>query len=382
MYQFVDDVLYRKRPNGVKLKCIPREEGLGLLAEIHGGICGSHIGSRALAGKAFRQGFFWPTALQDAMTLVTRCEACKFHSNKLHQPAQALQTIPLSWPFSVWGLDILGPFPRAAGGFEYLYVAIDKFTKWPEVEAVRKVTAQSAVKFFKGLVCRFDVPNRVITDNGTQFTSRTFMQYTQDLGSKVCFASVAHPRSNGQAERANAEVLRGLRTKTFDRLHKSGRRWVDELLVVLWSIRTMPNRATGQTPFALVYGVEAVLPTELIYGSPRVLAYDELEQERLWQDDAMLLEEDRLRAVVRAACYQQALHRYHSRKVHAQSFEEGDLVLRRVQSAKTSNKLTPKWEGPYRVIRVTRPGTVCLETEDAVPVSNFWNIEHLHKFYP
>ena len=69
----------------------------------------------------------------------------------------------------------MGPFPRAIGGFEYLYVAIDKFTKWPEVEAVRKVIAQSAVKFFKGLVCRFGVPNRVITDNGTQFMSRTFM---------------------------------------------------------------------------------------------------------------------------------------------------------------------------------------------------------------
>ena len=62
LYQFVDDVLYRKRPNDVKLKCIPQEEGLELLAEIHGGICGSHIGSRALACKA-RQGFFWPTTL-------------------------------------------------------------------------------------------------------------------------------------------------------------------------------------------------------------------------------------------------------------------------------------------------------------------------------
>ena len=65
-----------------------------------------------------------------------------------------------------------------------MYVAIDKFTKWPEVEAVRKVTAQSAVKFFKGLVCRFGVPNRVITDNGTQFTSRTFMRYIKDLGAR------------------------------------------------------------------------------------------------------------------------------------------------------------------------------------------------------
>ena len=72
---------------------------------------------------------------------------------------------------------------------------------------MRKVTTQSAVKFFKGLVCHFGVPNRVITNNGTQFTSHTFMQYIQDLGSKVSFASVAHPWSNDQAERANAEVL-------------------------------------------------------------------------------------------------------------------------------------------------------------------------------
>ena len=118
----------------------------------------------------------------------------------------------------------MGPFPHAVGGFEYLYIAIDKFKKWLEVEAVRKVTAQSAITLFKGLVCRFGVPNRIITNNGTQFTSHAFMQYIEDLGSRVYFASVAHPWSNGQADKANAEVLRGLRTKTFDKLCKSGRR--------------------------------------------------------------------------------------------------------------------------------------------------------------
>ena len=61
----------------------------------------------------------------------------------------------------------MGPFPHVVEGFEYLYVAVDKFTKWLEVEPVRKVTTQSDVKFFKGLVCRFGVLNRVITDNGT-----------------------------------------------------------------------------------------------------------------------------------------------------------------------------------------------------------------------
>ena len=115
MYQFVDDTLYRRRPNSVKLKCICREEGKELLAEIHKGMCGSHIGSRALVGKAFRQGFYWPTALQDAGELVTKCEAYQFHSKDIHLPTPALQTMPLSLPFLVWGLDILGPFPLATG---------------------------------------------------------------------------------------------------------------------------------------------------------------------------------------------------------------------------------------------------------------------------
>ena len=143
---------------------------------------------------------------------------------------------------------------------------------------MRKVTAQSAIKFLKDLVCRFGVPARIITDNGTQFTNRAFMQDVHALECKISFASVAHPRSNGQAERANAEVLRGLKTRTFDTLQERNRRWIEELPVVLWSLRTTPNRATGNTPFSLVYGAEAVIPTELIYGSPRVLAYDEVVQ--------------------------------------------------------------------------------------------------------
>ena len=89
-----------------------------------------------------------------------------------------------------------------------MFVAIDKFTKWPEVSVVRKVTAQSAIKFLKDLVCHFGVPARIITDNGTQFTSRAFMQYVDALGCNTSFAYVAHPRRNRQAERANAEVLR------------------------------------------------------------------------------------------------------------------------------------------------------------------------------
>ena len=149
-------------------------------------------------------------------------------------------------------LDLGARYPRllppSNRGFEFLFVAIDKFTKWPEVPAMRKVTAQSAIKFLKELVCRFGVPARIITDNSTQFMSRAFMQYVHALGCKISFASVAHPRSNGQAERANAEVLRGLKTRTFDTLQKHGRRWIEELLVVLWPLKMTPNRATERLP--------------------------------------------------------------------------------------------------------------------------------------
>jgi hypothetical protein len=70
-------------------------------------------------------------------------------------------------------------------------------------------------------------------------------------------------------------ILQGLKPRIFDRLNKSGRKWLQELPVVAWSLRTTPSRATGFTPFFLVYGAEAILPTDLECGSPRVKTYDE-----------------------------------------------------------------------------------------------------------
>ena len=113
-----------------------------------------------------------------------------------------------------------------------------------------------------------------------------------------------------------------------------------------------------------------------------MLAYYEVAQDQHRRDDAVLLEENCLRDAMRVACYQQALRRYHSHSVHARCFEEGDLVLRRVQSAKGTNKLSLEWGGPYRVVRVTRPGAVCLETGNGTQLQNSWNIEHLRKYYP
>ena len=95
-YCLQDGNLYRRCPNDITLRCISKEQGCELPADIHGGDCGHHSLSRTLAGKAFRSGFYWPSALNDAIELVRSCEACQFHAKQIHQPAQGLQTIPLS----------------------------------------------------------------------------------------------------------------------------------------------------------------------------------------------------------------------------------------------------------------------------------------------
>jgi transposase InsO family protein len=151
------------------------------------------------------------------------------------------QMIPPSWPFAFWGLDILGPFPWTIRGYRYLYVTIDKFTKWSEDTPVVKINKQSVVKFIKSIVCRFGVLNRIITDNGPQFISGAFQGYCEDLGIKICYAPVAHPESNGQVERANTEILKVLKTRTYDGLKKHVKKWNDELPCALWGNRTSPN---------------------------------------------------------------------------------------------------------------------------------------------
>ena len=108
------------------MKCIPIAQVKELLLEIHAGICGHHTVPRSLIGKAFRQGFYWPTALRNAEEIVRACKGCQFYAKQTHLPAQALQTIPIIWPFVVWGLDMVGPLKKAPGGFTRLLVAIDK----------------------------------------------------------------------------------------------------------------------------------------------------------------------------------------------------------------------------------------------------------------
>ena len=115
--------------------------------------------------------------------------------------------------------------------------------------------------------------------------------FADEMGIKIHFASVAHPQRNRQVERANGMILQGLKPQIFNRLKPHAGRWVKELPSVLWGLRTNTSRATGQSPFSLVYGSEAMLPTEVSLVSARVQAYDEKLSEENREIDLIAAEE-------------------------------------------------------------------------------------------
>jgi hypothetical protein len=118
--------------------------------------------------------------------------------------------------------------------------------------------------------------------------------------------------TNGQVERANGMILQGLKLRIYNDLNKFGKRWVKELPSVVWSLRTTSSRATGFLPFFLVYGAEAILPTDLEYGSPRTKAYGDQSNQTNREDLLDQLEEARDVALLHSARYQQSLRRYHA----------------------------------------------------------------------
>jgi hypothetical protein len=183
------------------MKCITPDEGCAILQNIHIGICGSHVGARSLMGKPYRQGFFWPTVVFDTDSLVHRCEGFQFFTRQKHVSYHQLQTIPITRPFSTWGLDLVGPFKKAKCGFTHIFIAVDKFTKWIEVEPVASITVAKAVGSIKEIMYMFGVPNNISMDNRTQFTMREFKDFCADLGIKINYASVSHPQTNGHVER-------------------------------------------------------------------------------------------------------------------------------------------------------------------------------------
>ncbi|XP_074377581.1 uncharacterized protein LOC141719098 [Apium graveolens] len=243
-------------------------------------------------------------------------------------------------PFVMWGIDLIGEFPKAKGDVKYAVVAVGYFTKWDE------------------------------------FDSKELRQLCEELKIKKEFAALYHPRSNGQTKAINKIIKHTLKAK----LEECKGNWPEELPKVLWSYNTTSRSTTGESPVMLTYGYEAIVYVEVGSGSFRrdhsVEGASEVNQ-RLYLD---LLEEARENSQLKLAAYQQRAARYYNKKVKGQLLKVGDLVLRKVMP----NTKKPQhgvfganWEGLYRIKAIFRKGTYHLEDLEGKLVPRAWNVKHL-----
>jgi hypothetical protein len=176
-------------------------------------------------------------------------------------------------------------------------------------------------------------------------------------------------------------VLDALKKRLHDAANTKGGKWIKELPNALWRLRTQPTKPTGQSPYFLIYGSEAILPTDVMWDSLAVEQYDEGISEDSRRVDIDGLEEARCTTIVQSARYLAGIQRYHDLNIKERSFNVGDLVLRRIQNTEGLHKLSSPWEGPFTVAKVTGRGSYRLQTLEGDDVSNSWNVDQLCRFY-
>ncbi|KAL0408262.1 UNVERIFIED_CONTAM: hypothetical protein Sradi_1760600 [Sesamum radiatum] len=279
--------------------------------------------------------------LLDAHELVKRCRACQ---ERVSHPAALLQPLESPCPFDQWGLDLVGPFPQATGQRKFLIVA------WTFYE---------------------------VSDNGTQFSGNKLREWCKGLAIKQFFTSVSNPQANGQTEVTNRTILQHLKT----RLGSAKGAWVDELPSVLWAYRTTPRTTTGESPFNLCYGTEAVAPAEIGELSWRVKHYDSTSNAQGMRVNLDLIEEAREKAAVRLLCIKLEWPRRTTPESEPRNFQVGDLVMRKAEASGPIGKLDPKWEGPYKVMEIVNAGAYRLQHLNGKERPAHVNIVNLKKYY-
>ena len=321
--------MYKKGFSLSLLRCVTAYEATKIIEEIHEGVCGNHIGGKVLALKALRASFYWPSMLTEAQAYVKKFDKCQWFAPIINQPANDLH-----------GMDIIGPFTPASGGRKFLIVGIDYFTKWIEAERTAKITANQVKKFiWQNIITKYGIPMGIVMDHGVQFDCGPIRDFLRPYNIKFTYSSVCHPQRNRQAEAANKQILNALK-KRLDELKGA---WADMVPAVLWSNRTTEKEATGETPFRLAFGAEAVLPVEVGLPNWRILNYDPELNERLHKEELDLLPEVRLAAELKSVAYKDWISKAYNKRVRSRPISKGDFVFRRTTAtgkAHEDGKLT------------------------------------------
>jgi len=196
------------------------------------------------------------------------------------------------------------------------------------------------------------------------------------LGIKEVFVSVEHPQTNEQVESANRVLLRGLKR----RLDKAKGNWAEEVPRIVWAYHTTPQSTTKETPFNLVYGLDAMIPVEIQENLPRFQNFVVEESNEKRKVNLDLLDEVREEAKIKVEALKRRVEYKNNSKLRPRQFQVADLVMRKAHLYQLENKISPKWTGPFRITEALGNGAYRLETVEGGAIPRTWNATNL-KFY-
>ncbi|GJZ14324.1 reverse transcriptase domain-containing protein [Tanacetum coccineum] len=363
-YFWEEPYLFKVCSDGMIRRCISGPETRTILDQCHHGPTGGHYGPNITAKKVLDSGFYWPTIIKEAHTLVRLCEACQKTGNISKRDEMPLNNIQVCEIFDIWGIDFMGPFPKSYK-FEYILVVVDYVSKWAEAQALPTNDARVVVTFLKRLFCHFGMPKALISDRGTHFCNKIMEKTMKRYGVNHCFSTSYHPQTSGQVENTNRALKRILEKTVKD----NPAIWSRKLDDALWAFRTAYKTPTGTTPYKLIYGKNCHLPFEIEHRAywalkncnPDLIAAGEKRMFQLHE-----LDELRYQAYENSRLYKERTKVWHDRKLRMRKeFKQGNKVLLFHSKYKFKQpKLRSRWLGPYVVKHQYPSGYVELYGKD------------------
>ena len=289
-----------------------------------------------------------------------------------------MQPIKIEQPFEQWGLDIIGEIiPHSSKQHRYILTATDYFTKWVEEIPLKAANSEAIIEFVdEFIITRFDVPNALIFYNASYFSGNSIFELAIRRGFKLKYSANCYPQGNGLAESTNKNLIKIIK-RTIEHNHK---KWYKSLIFALWADRITQKASIGSSPFNLVYGKEAVLPTNLVLPSLALVQFIEESPSssiQLRHDQILKLEEEREKAKVIHAKHQQIIKSsFDLVSSGSKQFQVSDLVQKWDKAHEDKGKHTKfqkMWLGPFQIYEKIGHSTFILQDlsglRDSLPIN-------------
>ena len=325
---------------------VPKSLRERVMEVAHDSLFGGHLGIKKTEDR-IQTNFFWPGLHADVTSFCRSCDVCQKTVDKGSVPRAPLGDMPLiDQPFKRVAIDLVGPIaPASDKGHRYILTLVDYATRYPEAVPLKKIDTETVAEALLDMYSRIGVPEEVLSDLGTQFTSDCMKEVSRLLSIRRLTTSPYHPACNGLVEKFNGTLKRMLRRLC----HEQPRQWHRYINPLLFAYREARQEATGFSPFELLYGRTVRGPVQILKelwskeeNVPEVnTSYQYVLELRERLDETMKLAQAELEK------NHERNKKLYNRKTKKRVFQEGDKVL--VLLPTDHNKLLMQWKGPFEI---------------------------------